>query len=298
MQTSIICSTCKGRPIADPESGELICSNCGLVLSDKATDSRPEWRTFESETSSRVRVGAPTSMASHDRGLATVIGRNNSDSSGRRLDASMHMTMQRLRTWDFRTQAHTSADRNLFRAFDELGRCKDKLGLSDAIVEKTGYIYRKAHEKSLVRGRSTSSMMAAAIYVACREMGISRTLGDIAEITDVKNKAISRSYRLLVNELGIKIPLADPMKCIVKIANNLQVSEKTKREAIDTMDVLVKKEISAGKSPMALAATVLYISSLKNGENLTQKDIAVAAGVTEVTIRNRTQDLRVRLDLD
>ncbi len=299
MQTSIICSVCNnGHPITDLESGELICSDCGLVLSDNAQESRAEWRTFDSETSDRVRVGAPTSLAQHDMGLATVIGKNNNDSSGRKLDASMHSTMQRLRTWDFRTRARTSTDRNLIQAFSELGRLKDKLGLSDAIIEKTAYIYRKAQEKRMIRGRSTSSILAAAVYIACREMGASRTLREVAETTDVKRKVISRSYRLLIHELGIIVPLVDPMKCIAKIANKAKLSEKTKRMAIDAMNDLTEKKISAGKAPMGLAATVLYLSCLRNGENVTQKNIAEAAGVTEVTIRNRVKDLRARLDLD
>jgi transcription initiation factor TFIIB len=230
-------------------------------------------------------------------GLATIIGKTNSDSSGRKLDSSVRSTIQRLRAWDFRTQAHSSADRNLIRAFNELGRVRDKLALSDAIIEKTAYIYRKAQEKRLIRGRSTSAILAAAIYIACREMGASRSLRDMVEITDIKRKVISRSYRLLITELGIKMPLVDPMKCIAKIANKAKVSEKTKRMAIDMMNDLTKKEMSAGKGPMGLAATVLYLSGLSNSEYVTQKEIAEAAGVTEVTIRNRVKDLKTGLDL-
>ena len=230
-------------------------------------------------------------------GLATVIGKTNSDSSGRKLDSSMHSAIQRLRVWDFRTQAHTSFDRNLILAFNELGRLKDKLGLSEAIIEKTAYVYMKAQEKWLIRGRSTSSILAAAIYIACREMGASRSLRDIVEITTTKRKVVFRSYRLLIRELGIKMPLVDPMKCIAKIANKARLSEKTKRLAIEIMNDLTKKEISAGKGPMGLAATVLYLSCLSNGEHANQKDIASAAGVKEVTMRNRVKDLKIRLDL-
>jgi transcription initiation factor TFIIB len=231
-------------------------------------------------------------------GLSTMIGRENKDSCGRRLDPSVSTTIQRLRTWDFRTKAKSGTHRGLIRAFNELGGLKDKLGLSDSIMEKTAYMYRKAQEKSLVRGRSTSSILAAAIYASCREMGASRTLKDIAAGTNVKRKDISRSYRLLVLELDIKVPLVDPMKCIVKIANQAGISEKTKRVAMNIMNDLVKIEISAGKLPMGLAATVLYMACMKNGENKTQKDISDAAGVTEVTMRNRIKDLKSRLDLD
>jgi transcription initiation factor TFIIB len=231
-------------------------------------------------------------------GLSTIIGKENKDSSGRRLDASVSRTIQRLRTWDFRTTAHSSRHRGLIRPFQELSGLKEKLGLSDAITEKTAYVFRKAHEKSLLRGRSSSSMLAAAIYASCRELGASRTLRDIATGTDVKRKDISRSYRILVTELDIKVPLMDPMKCIVKIGNKAAISEKTKRTAMKTMTELVEAEMSAGKLPMGLAATVLYISCLKNGENKTQKEIADAAGVTEVTIRNRFKDLKHRFELN
>jgi transcription initiation factor TFIIB len=199
--------------------------------------------------------------------------------------------------WDFRTQAHTSADRNLRKAFNELGRVKDKLGLSNAIIEKTAYIYRKAQEKHLIRGRSTSSVLTASIYIACREMGAPRSLRDMVEITNVKRKVISRSYRMLITELGIRMPLVDPMKCIAKIANKAKLSERTKRMAIDMMKDLTEKEMSAGKGPMGLAATVLYLACLSNSEYATQKEIAEAAGVTEVTIRNRVKDLRTGFDL-
>ena len=60
---------------------------------------------------------------------------------------------------------------------------------------------------------------------------------------------------------------------------------------MNMMTEIIKSKISAGKNPMSFAATVLYISSLKVGERLTQFDIANAAGVTEVTIRNRVKEL-------
>lgn len=291
----MVCSVCKsGRPIADPESGELVCSDCGLVFSEKASENRAEWRNFGSENNDRARTGSPASLAKHDMGLNTVIGNNNKDSRGQNIDASMHSTMKRLRTYDFRSQAHTSTDRNLMRAFGELGRQRDKLGMSDAMIDKTAYIYRKALGKGLVRGRSTSAILAAAIYISCREMGAVRSLKDIGEITDVKRKVISRSYRILIQQLEMIMPVIDPIKCIAKIANKAKLSEKSKRMAIDTMKDLVNTEASAGKRPMGLAATILYLSCMRNDEVVTQKDIAEAAGVTEVTIRNRIKDLKSR----
>jgi transcription initiation factor TFIIB len=206
--------------------------------------------------------------------------------------------MERLRTWDFRTQAHTSTDRNLRQAFEHLDKLKDKLGLSDAIIEKTAYIYRKAQENGMVRGRTINSVLAASLYIACREMEVSRTLKDIAAISNIKRKELARMYRLMFFKLNVKIPIVDPLKCIAKISNKINLSERTKRQAISIMNDVTKKEISAGKDPMGIAATVLYLSCLKTDEYRSQIDIASAAGVTEVTIRNRFKDLKSQFDLN
>src|SRR5688572_10758781 len=300
MQTAIMCNVCKsGQTVTDPESGEVICRNCGLVLFDKTLESRPEWRAFTSEEANdRSRTGIPSSLARHDMGLSTVIGRTDKDASGRTLDATMRSTMGRLRAWDFRSQAHSPTDRNLRQAFSELDRLKDKLGVSDAVVEKTAYIYRKAQERGLVRGRTISATVGAALYIACRETGTSRTLKDIAQIGNMKRKDLARIYRLVVMELDLKIPLIDPMKCITRVANKANLSERTKRSAVEIMKHVTKSGISAGKDPMGLAASVLYIACLNTGETKTQTDIAEAAGVTEVTVRNRYKNLKSQMDLN
>jgi transcription initiation factor TFIIB len=301
IQNSSLCSICKKNDkfVTDPESGEIICSNCGQVISDsiEATN-RPEGNNFTAHRHTTTnRIGALTPLARHDMGLATIIGRPDKDAAGQRINTAMRSAMERLRTWDFRTQVHTSTDRNLIQAFSELNRLKDRLGLPDSIVEKTAYIYRKAQERMLIRGRTVSGILAAAIYIACRESGTPRTLKDISEGSNVKLKEIARSYRMLYFELDLKMPIIDPIRCIAKVANKSKLSEKTKRQAAEIMNIVTKKEFSAGKDPMGIAASVLYLASLKNGENITQKHIANAAGVTEVTVRNRAKDLKDKFSI-
>ena len=290
-----VCSVCGyNQTITDTESGEIICSKCGQVISDKIEEVLPEWRNFASSDGSndKSRIGMSTSLARHDMGLSTIIGRTDRDASGQKIDAVMRSTMDRLRTWDFRTQTYSPTDRSLRQAFFQLDVLKDKLGLSDPVVEKTAYIYRKAQERGLVRGRTISGILTAAVYIACRELGTPRTLKDIAADSNIKLHEVARSYRLLYFELDLKTPIVDPLKCIAKVANKANLSEKTKRQAAEIMNNVTKREISAGKDPMGLAASVLYLSSINTGENITQNNIAYAAGVTEVTLRNRVKDLK------
>jgi len=244
----------------------------------------PEWRTSAAdETEAKGRTGMPKSLARHDMGLSTIIGRADRDASGNKLDPTMRIRMNRLATWDMRSQLYTPKDRSLSQAFFQLDVLKDKLGLSDSIVEKTAYIYRKARSRNLTRGRTVSGVLAAAVYIACREMGAHRTLDDIATACNIKRKELSKDFRVLHARLDLKIPPTDPMKCIAKVANKVKLSDKTKRKAAEIMSSAMKEGISAGKDPMGLAASVLYLSSIKNKDTITQSNIAQAAGLTEVT---------------
>jgi len=303
MQKLIVCSACNSDGlITDHESGEVICSKCGLVISDIIQESRADgsacFTTDEIYDKSR-NAGLPNSLARHDMGLSTIIGRPNRDASGHILDAAMRSRMLRLRKWDHRIKAIPSSTcGNVKNAFNQLDTSKDKLGLPDTVVEKTAYIYRKAQQRGLVRGRTISAVLYAAMYIACRELGIPKTLKEIAVANNIKRTTLAKSYRLLINKLDIKIPIVDPTKCITKVANKANVNEKTKRKAIDIMYYLNRKEVPAGKDPNGIAATVLYIACLYTGEKRTQTNIAQAAGITEMTLRNRYKDIKRReLDL-
>ena len=293
------CQRCgKSKMVTDNESGEMFCSKCGFVMSEKLQESGPEWRSFtQDEHGDRARAGAPTSLTMHDMGLATIINPINKDAAGRPLSATMKSTIERLRTWDNRSQVHEPVDRNFRQAFSELNRLKDKLAISDAVIEKAAYIYRKALDKGLVRGRSISALMTAALYAACRDTSTPRNLKDVEIAANIKRKDIARCYRLLVKELDLKMPVTDSIQCVARIASKIGIAEKTKRFAIKVLKSAKEKEVSAGKDPMGLAAAALYLSCVKNGEDKTQRDIAESANVTEVTIRNRYKGLKEILGL-
>ena len=298
-QSSSTCPMCKDNLliITDTNSGETICSRCGMIVLDKIQNiNQPDWRTFShAEHEDRSHIGIPMSLAVHDMGLATVIGKSNRDAGGKKMDN----TMQRLRILDSTAHIHGSSDIGLIHAFNKLRILKDKLTLPYVVVEKAAYIYRKLHGRKLSRGRPVSALVAASVHIACREMNTPRTLKDIAAASNIKRKQLAKAYTLLFIELDIKVPLADQTKCIAKVANKANLSERTKRHAIRAMDEIKRKDddmVSAGKNPMALAATILYFSCLKTGENKSQFDIAEAAGITEVTIRNRSRDLKNKLE--
>jgi len=290
------CPSCGDKKmVTDEITGELCCGKCGFVVSDKISETGAEWRSFANDDTNRTRVGAGTSLTMHDMGLSTVIGTTNKDSTGKPLTSSMKSSIERLRTWDSRTQAHSSADRNLRQALNEMDKLKDKLALTDAVVEKAAYIYRKAMERKLVRGRSIQGLVAACLYASCRNTETPRTLGDVAESINIRRKDVARCYRLIFRELELKIPVVDPVKVVSRIASVAGLGEKSKRRAVAMLEQAKKIGMVAGKDPMGIAAAALYLACITTGEVKSQKDISIASRVTEVTIRNRCAGLRKML---
>jgi transcription initiation factor TFIIB len=285
--------------IHDYDTGETVCGDCGLVLYEQMMDKGPEWRAFtQEEKASRSRVGVPTSYSVHDKGLSTAISQVDRDAFGRKLPLSTRLQMWRLRKWQIRSRVHSSIDRNLAQAMAELDRLSDKVYIPPPIKEKAAVTYRKALDKGLVRGRSIAAIAAAALYAACRGSGTPRTLREIAEASLVDKKDVARCYRLLLRELEVHMPIADPLTYVSKIAERTGISGKTQGIAIQILREARKRRAAAGKDPMGLAAAALYIACLQNNEKKTQKDIAEAAGVTEVTVRNRYKTLKKQLSLE
>ena len=286
--------------VTDPDTGELIREDTGEILAENASSEEKEWRTFDhGEHQNRARTGVPTSLAFHDMGLSTVIGKESTDASGNLINPSVQIRMERLRKWNSRSTSRSPTARNLQQAFTILSKLKDRLGLPDYVTEKAAYVYRKAQARGLIRGDTIGSVLAASIYVAIRESGVLRTLDDISKSSNIKPKEAYRSYRRIVTELDIKVPQIDPAKYIIRVANSLNFDEKAKRKALEIMTEARKKNILAGKDPIGMAASILYLVSHAEGQKrpMTQADIAKAAGVTEVTVRNRSKELRKRLGI-
>jgi len=286
------CPTCgQNKIVTDDKIGESCCANCGCVISENIVDRGAEWRSFAGDLENKSRTGDQTSLLIHDMGLSTVIGKINKDGTGKPISIMMKNSFIRLRRENSRIQSKKQLDKNFIQAFSDMNNLKVKLALSDSIMETAAYRYRKAVERGLIRGRSIRAMVGACVYFACRNANISRSLHDVAKTINLPKREIAKCYRILLKEFEIIVPPPSPITSISKIGNSAGLSEKTMRE---TLEILEKEQDMggfAGKDPRAITAAVLYVVSRKYGEKKSQKDMAKAAGVTEVTVRNRVRGL-------
>ncbi|CCC82114.1 transcription initiation factor IIB [Thermoproteus tenax] len=293
-----VCPVCgNDKFVYNYERGEIVCVVCGTVISENLVDLGPEWRAFTNEEKGqRARTGAPITRLVSEA-LTTVIDWRDRDVSGKELDLKRKLEVIRLRKWQTRARVQTSYERNFVQAAQELERLKSSMGVPRPCVEQALEIYRQALEKELVRGRSVEAMAAAALYMACRMLKTPRPLDELIRYTKASRREVARCYRLLLRELNVRVPISDPVLYISRVAEQLKLTGDVVKTAIDIINRAKKAGLTAGKDPAGLAAAAVYIASLLHGDNRTQKDFAVAAGVTEVTVRNRYKELAKALDI-
>ncbi len=288
---SHVCPECGSREIIqDGGSGEIVCGDCGLVVSESAVNTGPEWRAFSlKESEDRVRIGLPIRFSLPDMGLSTTF--RPFDSKG-----ETRSEMYRLKKWH--KQSNSTHKRNLSMAMLELDRLCSRLNLPKTVWEEAAIIYRKALKNGIAQGRKISTLIAASLYTVCRMNQIPRTLEEFSRHSLPDKREIAQYYRLLLREMDLRVPVPRASYGISKIASGAELSEKTQRKAIEILGEAERLRITVGKHPMGMAGAALYMACRMNGEERTQKMLAEASGVTEVTIRNRYKALKKALDID
>ncbi len=299
LKQSKACPECGSkRLITDYETGERVCIDCGFVVAEKMAAREPEWRAFTKEQrEKRRRVGTPSTFTIHDKGLSTTIDIRNRDASGRKLSPKRRAQVYRMRKWQRRVRVSNTRERNLSLALASMSKLCANISVPKPILETASIIYIKALKKQLIRGRSVQGVAAASVYLACRKCGIMRTLDEVADSAGLNRKKMGRCYRFIVKELREFIPIPPPSHYISRLSNHLGLTGNAEITALQILRSAKKRHLISGKTPMGLAAAAMYIASIIVSDRRTQREVAKEAGVTEVTIRNRSKDILNSLDI-
>jgi transcription initiation factor TFIIB len=283
--SNIICHSCKSNStVFDGIIGETVCSHCATVISDRQA-------IIEKGLDSKSETGQPTSLIYPYNGLSTVITSSNTDANGTFLNQEQISNVNKIRYYD-KISDSKNHGRNLRNAFSVMVLIKDKLTLTDPVMERAAYYYRKTLDSRLIKGRSIKEMVVASTYAACKEMDIPRRLEDVSKAADADNIFAGKCFRIISRELSISSPSVDAARYMSKVAENAAVSQKTYRTALDILDVVKKNPISYGKDPKALATAALYGACLvEEKDKANQAKLAKAGGISVVTLRKRILDV-------
>jgi transcription initiation factor TFIIB len=199
--------------------------------------------------------------------------------------------MQRLRKWNERFRTRNSKERNLKQALGEIERMSSALGLPKEVRETASVIYRRALSEDLLPGRSIEGVATASLYAAARQMSTPRSIDEVANVSRIDEMEFKRTYRYIVRELSLEVAPADPAQYVPRFASELDLPEEVERRARELLDNAQSEGVTSGKSPVGLAAAAIYASSLLTNHKVTQSQVSDVTDVSEVTIRNRYQEL-------
>lgn len=314
-----LCSVCGSRLITDDFNGELLCSSCGVVIKEKVETMSPQWRSFSSSEGKSREGGFPSSLLIYDTGLSTYIGSINSSNLTKQTEeqnsgseqeeeldvtsnsvyvhkASCPIPVNRLRKLNAMSISSAPVSRNLKRATWELNRVGSALGLSWQIAERSAYFYRKALQKNLIKGRSIAGFVTAAIYLACKERNVPRTVDEISRAAAVDKPFAIHCYKILVDEMQIEPPITDPFRNIAKISDRAGIEERIARRAMEILSSVSNHTQVTGKNPVVLAAAALYLASTEHNLGFTKTTIADAAEISTISLRKRLADITQALE--
>ncbi|MFB6112061.1 MAG: transcription initiation factor IIB family protein, partial [Halobacteriaceae archaeon] len=143
----------------------------------------------------------------------------------------------------------------------------------------------------LLPGRSIEGVATASLYAAARQMETPRSLDEVAMVSRIDDMEFKRTYRYVVRELGLEVQPADPASYVPRFCSDLDLDEEVERRARQLLKAGQEDGVTSGKSPVGLAAAAIYAAALLTNRSVTQSEVSEVTDVSEVTIRNRYQEL-------
>ena len=278
----VACPECGSKSlIEDVHRGELICPDCGTVVEHGAFDFSQERRAYTAEEiENRKHNGTPITALT-DISWTTIV---------RATDKNASPQLKRAVKWNSRMSWDK---KNFLMAANEIKRVCTSLAVPRLVAETAATYYKKMQRLNVMRGRSINGFVGACIYLACRMSKIPRSVDEIyAQMPDTEERDIRICFRVLLDELGVKLPRINVAGLFPRYASVLGISQETTIVAEKLLTALEHAKNTAGKDPKGYIAASIYLACKQTGEIMPQKQVSSACGVTEVTLRSRIKDFQ------
>jgi len=287
LSVRLICPECRdpNPEIAEEfSSGDLVCRNCGLVLGDRVVDTRSEWRTFANdEGDDPSRVGAASDPLMGEQ-LDTIV-------SFRDGGSGLARELQRAAS---RAQGSRS-ERSLLAALRDISSWCDQFSLPKTISDIAKQLYKRSDDEKLLRGKPLAAVIAACIFIACRQAHVPRTFREICDLTKVSKKLLGQCYKALEQAFNLSPGAsasattpgvsAGPENMLARYCNHLDLPPHVQSVCADIIVAARAKGIADGRSPVSIAGGAIYFTCHLLNVPKSLRDISAVAGVSEGTIK-------------
>jgi transcription initiation factor TFIIB len=281
-----VCDECGAGTIRT--SGDVVCPQCGLVHRETVIDPGPEWTAYtREERDRRRRTGLPSTNLIADKGLSTTIKKRDLQ----RVRPEARRKLARMRTWDERLKKG-KADRCTEKGVLELAKMGGALEVGRRVLELSAALYRKAYEAGITWGRTRDAVAAACLLSACRKLRVSRSISEVSAKSGVKKGEILRCLKALLKDAGVESRADTALDLVPRLVGELGLSERHESSVGTIIRELMRRGQAAGKDPRGVCAGAIYEVAKRAGVTVTQAQAADVCGVTEVTIRKRSREIR------
>jgi len=165
--------------------------------------------------------------------------------------------------------------------------------LSNYFVDAAHRFFTVAVEKNFVQGRRTTHVVAACLYIACRQEKSQHMLIDFSDALQVNVYTLGTCFLKFRRLLGLKLEIIDPALYIYRFAAHLDLDEKANAVALTALRLVgrMKRDwIVAGRRPAGICAAALLIPARAHGFTKQHQDVTKVLRVCGMTVHQRVKD--------
>lgn len=277
------CTYCETNNMIKEELGHA-CRNCGYV-GDIIIEEGAEWRYYgvnDTRGYNPTRTGNIINPLLPKSSMGTFIGGNR------------YSNIQRLHTWS----SMPSNERSLWIIYKKINRLLQNSDIANKIIEESKYYYKTITENDnklkgiLTRGSIRQGLIAACIYISCKNNGVPKHSKEIAKLCNIDENLVTKGLKKFVEiekrkNLNINNKQTKPSEFVNIYCNKLSLSEDIKRLAMILCDRTLKLGILKNNTPPSIASGIVYLLIMKLELDIAKSKLIGIIKISEVTL-NKT----------
>ena len=281
-----ICNYCKTEEGMVKGDLGYMCMSCGYI-GDKIIELGAEWRYYgvnDTRGYNPTRTGNIINPLLPKSSMGTFIGGNR------------YSNIQRLHTWS----SMPSNERSLWIIYKKINRLLQNSDIANKIIDESKYYYKMITENDnklkgiLTRGSIRQGLIAACIYVSCKNNGVPKHSKEIATLCNIDENLVTKGLKKFVEiekrkKLNINNTQTKPKEFVLIYCNKLNLPRDIRKLCLIVCERVIKLGILKNNTPPSIASGVVYliINRLNLMSKITKVKLIDIIKISEVTL-NKT----------
>jgi transcription initiation factor TFIIB len=253
------------------DDGERVCGCCGSILGSYI-DEGAEWRVYGNTDDDPSRTGTITSELLPNSSYGSMMMRKRTPNQSEEAKS-----IAKLSSWSFSSHG----ERSWMGIFDAIQSTAIRAGLTKAIVLDSCAKFKNVEDAQKTRGETRRALMAASVFVACRQNDATRSHEEVANLFHVSIRSLCKALMKFDEE--VSTVLSTQLGLAERMCADLQLSDTDRDRVILMLQKLPEME----HTPKTIVAGVLSI--VLEGQ---MHRVSEVSGVSAVSVRKIVEKLK------